>query len=58
MILDATRAEKNYTIENAKKRQEPLTHDQLVSDQINQIVDDYHQFERWFVLLEENQIAS
>ena len=39
MRLEATRAERNETIANAKKRREPLSHDQLVSDQINQIVD-------------------
>ena len=39
MRLEAKRAERNKTIANAKKRREPLSHDQSVSDQINQIVD-------------------
>ena len=36
MRLEATRAERNETIANAKKRREPLSHYQLVSDQSNQ----------------------
>ena len=39
MRLEAKKAERNETIANATKHREPLSHDQLVSDQINQIVD-------------------
>ena len=33
MRLEAKRAERNESIANAKKHREPLSHDQLVSDQ-------------------------